>query len=144
MTRPSWLPLLRSLASVLAVCAVALGASGCGDEDEGPRSEGSTTGAASASGGSAGVAPPVLLEVTSFALSLKITWETKSLCDSILGERKTATSDYADAFDVPGTDSVFVDPEATEDQTYTYRLRCKRGESLSAYSNEKTGNPMKF
>ena len=34
-----------------------------------------------------------------------------------------------------------MDPEATDDMPYTYRLRAKRGDSYSPYSNEMTANP---
>lgn len=135
---------LPSLAALTLAAAIA--ASGCGDDAEtSPGASGAGGAATSAGSGSADLKPPVLLEVAPFALALKITWETPSAsCASIEGERRTASADYAPVFETPGTDTVYVDKEATADQTYTYRLRCKLGGAVSAYSNEKTGNPMKF
>jgi hypothetical protein len=85
--------------------------------------------------------PPVLTQVGSFSNVLQLAWETPSTCDEIDGERRTATTPFEVIFTVPGTDTVFVDGEAIEDKTYTYRLRCRRSFSVSDYSNEMTANP---
>lgn len=134
---------LRAIAIGAVALSLAGVCAGCGDDVATP--DASTEGAAASAGaGSSGIEAPVLLEVTAFSLALKITWETHEDCDFIEAERKTALTDYEDAFEVPGSDTVYVDEAATADQTYTYRLRCKVGDALSTYSNEKTGNPMKF
>jgi hypothetical protein len=141
MIRPR-LPLSSGLA--LALCLFAHLAGGCAEGvDTVPiESGGSSEGGGETSGGaSGGVEAPRLLEATPFSLVLKITWEIKSPCDSIEGERKTEVDPYQAIFEVPGTDTVYVDSEAAKDQAYTYRLRCFRGMNASAYSNEKTANP---
>lgn len=130
-----------SLVSLLAVALLALPA--CGEDVETDAPAG-TSGSGASSSGASGLTPPVLLEVAPFALALRITWEIPTPCDFIEGERRTAEEPYAPAFEVAGTDTIYVDEQAMLDQTYTYRLRCKLGDALSAYSNEKTGNPMKF
>lgn len=73
---------------------------------------------------------------------LHVTWTNQEdTCESIVGERKTATSEYKVAFTVPGAVDNKHDGAATEATTYTYRLRCKKGTTFSAYSNEKSASP---
>jgi hypothetical protein len=62
-------------------------------------------------------------------------------CDSVNAERKTASEDYVDVFSVPGSVDNKMDASATDDMTYTYRLRCKKGDAFSLYSNELSANP---
>ncbi|MGK4008359.1 hypothetical protein WMF31_37445 [Sorangium sp. So ce1036] len=72
---------------------------------------------------------------------LHVEWTPQEGCDQFEGERKDPMNDYAVAFTLAGTKNAYMDPEATEDMEYTYRLRCKVGEVYSAYSNEMSGNP---
>jgi hypothetical protein len=124
------------LASVLVV-----GMACAGEVEEESTSGGGSPSAPSISPVEVSLKPPVLTQIDSFSNVLRLTWETPSTCDEIEGERRTATSPFEVIFTVPGSDSVFVDGEAIEDKTYTYRLRCRRSFSISAYSNEMTANP---
>jgi hypothetical protein len=123
----------------LSLCLLA---GGCAEGVDTVPGGGSGEGGGETTGGPSGSAEaPRLLEAAPFSLVIKITWEIKSPCDAIEGERKTEVDPYEAIFEVPGTDTVYVDAEATDDQAYTYRLRCRRGADVSAYSNEKTANP---
>lgn len=63
-------------------------------------------------------------------------------CDSIEGERKSTTQAFSAVFSVPGSVDNEMDGTATDPaETYTYRLRCKKGSALSPYSNEMSGSP---
>lgn len=84
---------------------------------------------------------PVLEEVLPTAKMLRVRWSLSSSCDAIDGERRTDTVTYIPVFTTSGTDTNFVDDEATENQTYTYRVRCVRGDEVSDYSNQLGGNP---
>lgn len=79
---------------------------------------------------------------------LHVMWtNAETACDSIVGERKAEMADgtvheqYKQAFSVPGEADNKHDTTATADMKYTYRLRCKKGDAVSAYSNEMGGNP---
>lgn len=102
----------------------------------------------SGSGATGDLAPPKLEEIVKMASGLHVTWtNSASTCDSIEGERKATKADgslvedYKVAFTVPGAADNKHDGTATEPVTYSYRLRCKRGETYSAYSNELSGSP---
>jgi hypothetical protein len=82
-----------------------------------------------------------LKEIEPFSSVLRLTWEAPSPCDTIEGERRTAGAMFEVVFTVPGTDTVYVDGDALEDMTYTYRLLCRLEFATSAYSNEMTANP---
>lgn len=130
------------LVRTLGLASVFLALGACAGEVE----EGAAAGQAASSGPSGGVVgitlkPPVLVSLDSLANVLKLTWETPSACDEVEGERKTGETPFELVFTVPGSDTVFVDAEAIEDQAYTYRLRCKRSFGVSEYSNELTANP---
>lgn len=142
MVRPL-APLSSGLPPALCLFALlALLAGACAEGVDTTAVESSSEGAGDTSGGASGsVQAPRLLEAAPFSLVVKLTWEIKSPCDSIEGERKTEVDPYKAIFEVPGTDTVYVDPEATDEQAYTYRLRCWRGANVSAYSNEKTADP---
>ncbi|WP_438016692.1 hypothetical protein WMF18_38775 [Sorangium sp. So ce315] len=122
----------------VAACGVALVA--CGDPDAGGPPGG---GAGGGGGGPAGALPdaPVLAFVMPMTGVLHVEWTPQDGCDAFEGERKDPMNDYAVAFTVAGTKKSYMDPEATEDMEYTYRLRCKVGEIYSEYSNEMSGNP---
>jgi hypothetical protein len=128
---------------VALALAIGLSVAGCASEvdegDQGGDPSGATTGVGA--GGDPLIEAPILKEVAPFSSVLRLLWETPVACDEVEGERRTAATSYEAVFTVPGTDTAFVDGEAYLDQTYTYRLRCKRGSSFSAYSNELTANP---
>jgi hypothetical protein len=84
---------------------------------------------------------PTLDAVIPMAKVLRVRWSLTSTCDSIDGERRTDAVTYVPAFTSLGTDTDYVDEDAHEDQTYTYRLRCVRGDALSDYSNVLGANP---
>lgn len=86
---------------------------------------------------------PTLDQLMKMSGALHIMWTNNQVCDSVVGERKTATTDYKQIFSVPGTVNNKMDGAATADTDYTYRLRCKVGTTFSPYSNELTKNPTK-
>lgn len=114
---------------------------GCGDDVDTAPGSGSNTASGNPMGGGGALIPPILMEVAPFAGMMRVSWQYKSACDEIEGERRTPTTEFVQVFKAPGTDTAAVDAQAYEDITYSYRLRCKRGEAFSEYSNEKTGNP---
>lgn len=104
------------------------------------------------SSGAAAAAPqaPKLDQVAKMTGSLHVTWTNpEGGCDSIEGERKATMAggvvheEYKVAFTVPGEADNKHDMTATDDMDYTYRLRCKKGDKYSPYSNEMTKNPAK-
>ena len=87
---------------------------------------------------------PQLAAIEPMQGALHVMWTNKQDdCDTIEGERKTDTDPYAVAFTVPGEADNKHDMSATKDTTYTYRLRCKKGDAYSEYSNEMSRNPTK-
>jgi hypothetical protein len=81
---------------------------------------------------------------------LHVMWtNNEASCDSVEGERQAQMADgsimekYKVIFTVPGDATNKMDSSATDDMTYTYRLRCKKGTSYSDYSNTMAGNPKK-
>lgn len=149
-----------------AILGLVVGVAACGDDDKGGStsssggaSSGSTSGDPSSSGdaGDGGastssdasgtpaktIAAPELKSIAKMAGSLHLTWElpTDTTCDTIEGERKSAAEPYEVVWTVPGTVDNKHDGTATEDTTYSYRLRCKAGTSYSEYSNEMSRNP---
>lgn len=105
-------------------------------------SDGGTT--PSSNGGATGtLKAPVLMEVTPMSSALHLSWtNAQPDCDSIEGERMMmGRGSYESAFSVPGSVDNKMDTSATEDMTYMYRLRCKKGGTASPYSNEMSGNP---
>ena len=84
---------------------------------------------------------PTLEAVIPMAKVLRVRWSLPSTCDAIDGERRTDAVTFIPAFTALGTDTDYVDEAASEDQTYTYRLRCIRGDDASEYSNMLGGNP---
>lgn len=106
--------------------SVGLGAA-CGDEELG--------------GGS--LVAPTLDEVEPMHGALHLYWTNETPdCDAVEGERKTASGSFESFFSVPGSVDNEADDDATDaGQTYTYRLRCVRGDETSAYSNEVSASP---
>ncbi len=113
----------------------------CGEDVETAPGASGTAAPGNPAGGGAGLIPPILMEVAPFAGMIRVSWQYKSPCDEIEGERRTPTTEFVPVFTAPGTDTATIDPDAYENITYSYRLRCKRGDAYSEYSNEKIGNP---
>ncbi|MBI3201426.1 MAG: hypothetical protein HYZ29_07780 [Myxococcales bacterium] len=109
-----------------ALSALALG---CGSNDD--------------AGGSSGPEAPVLETVMPMApAGLHVSWKNvTSDCDSVEGERMSASAAWKVAFTVPGSVDNEHDGTATEKVAHSYRLRCKRGDQYSSYSNEVSGTP---
>ena len=96
------------------------------------------------------VKPPTIDDVMPMTAGLHVMWtNAEKSCDAIEGERQAKAADgtvkeaYKVAFTVTGDIDNKHDAAATADLTYTYRLRCKKGEGYSDYSNEKSANPTK-
>jgi hypothetical protein len=92
-------------------------------------------------GANTALAAPVLKTVEPMAGVLHIAWETTSSCEQIHAQRKTSTTDFTTAFAVPGTEKNKMDAAANQNETYTYRLMCAKGDQMSGYSNEMSANP---
>lgn len=110
----------------------------------------SSDGGASSGTATATVAAPQLTEIMKMMGALHVNWTNKEpACDSIEGEREAKMADgstmekFKVVFTVPGDADNKMDSSATDDMTYTYRLRCKKGSTYSDYSNEMSANPMK-
>lgn len=85
---------------------------------------------------------PMLMEVMPMEGALHVTWMNMAPdADSVEAERQMEDGAFEPAFTVPGNVDNKMDPEATDDMPYTYRLRAKRGDSYSPFSNEMTANP---
>jgi hypothetical protein len=96
------------------------------------------------------IAAPTLVAVDGMEGALHVSWNLpKEACDSIEAERKAEMSggmvmdQYKVVFSAPSGSEDHMDGTATDDMTYTYRLRCKVGSQYSKYSNEMGGNPTK-
>ena len=110
----------------------------------------SSGGESSSGGQTAGPQAPKLEELMKMSGALHVMWTNPDEgCDAIEGERKATMAggmvheEYKVVFTEPGEADNKHDMGATEDMDYTYRLRCKKGDKYSAYSNELTKNPMK-
>ncbi|MCU0654270.1 MAG: hypothetical protein MUF64_02950 [Polyangiaceae bacterium] len=101
-----------------------------------------SAGAGGSGNASAALQAPQIDMVMPMQGALHVMWINKQAdCDTIEGERKTDTDPYAMVFTVPGEADNKHDTSAMMDMTYTYRLRCKKGDAYSDYSNEKSLNP---
>ena len=88
------------------------------------------------------VEAPMLMEVVPMEGALHVTWmNMDAAADTVEAERRMDTGEFEAAFSVPGSVDNKMDPEATDDMPYTYRLRAKKGSVYSSYSNELTANP---
>lgn len=133
---------------MILVVGLALLGAGCsehGDHGEGDEHAGHSAGNAGATGSlSSELATPTLTELMPMGGALHVMWTNNSSgCEVIEGERRTPTEDYKVVFTVPGEADNKHDNTASADTDYTYRLRCKKGETFSPYSNELSRNPMK-
>lgn len=91
---------------------------------------------------------PRLVAAEKMVGSLHVSWTNPSgECDAIELERKSTAldgrviADFALLYTLPGVADNKHDATATEDQTYTYRARCRKSERYSDYSNEVAANP---
>lgn len=160
---------MKTLCVMVLLSLSALGAGCSSSQDPQPTSSGSsgstgssgtsgssgssgdtTSGATSGTSGSPAAAPkaPKIDQVAKMMGALHVMWtNTETTCDSIVGERQAQMADgsvmeaYAVAFTVPGEADNKHDTTATANMKYTYRLRCKKGDQFSAYSNELSGSP---
>jgi hypothetical protein len=128
---------MRTASSLLTVLLLLTGACADGETDS-----------ARVTGGSGGdptftgpLEAPALDAVIPMSKVLRVRWTSPTPCQDIDGERRTDALTFAPAFSVPGTDTDYVDEEANEDQTYSYRVRCMRGDAASDWSNTLSGNP---
>lgn len=129
---------MRAAFPLLLIFAALMG--GCGDGDEDIASQ--VTGGAGGDPTTEGpLETPVLEAVIPMAKVLRVRWSVASPCDDIDGERRTDAITFAPAFTVPGSDTDFVDEDANANESYTYRVRCVRGNAASAWSNLLSGNP---
>jgi len=139
------------LNTFLASCAV-VALSACGDSGSGGSGVGGDSGGGDTSiggmggmGGDAAAAPsaPVLDMLEPVHGALHVYWTNVTAdCETVHGERKTATVAYEEVFSEPGNVDNKADQGATDTaETYTYRLRCMKGGVMSDYSNELSGMP---
>ena len=100
------------------------------------------TACSSEHGASGGLEAPMLMEVMPMEGALHLTWMNMTAdAESVEAERKMDTGEFEPAFSAPGSVDNKMDPQATDDMDYTYRLRAKIGTNFSTYSNEITANP---
>ena len=125
------------------VLALAFAVAGCSSSSNNGGGTG-TTGGNDAGSSSSSLKAPAITQVVPMAGALHVTWTNNQTdCDTVEGESKMmGMGDYAAAFSVPGTVNNKMDTAATDNMTYMYRLRCKKGGAYSAYSNEMGANPM--
>jgi hypothetical protein len=89
-----------------------------------------------------GLKAPMLMKVMPMEGALHLEWMNEQHdCDAVEAERKMHSEEFTQIFSVPGTVDNKIDASATEDMTYTYRLRCKQGDIYSPYSEELSANP---
>lgn len=128
------------------------GTAGSSTSSGGASSSGnSTSGSTTSSGGSttASVKAPKIDMVEKMMGALHVMWtNNETSCDSIELERQATMGTmvhekYKVIVSLPGEADNKHDTTATEDMTYSYRLRCKKGADYSPYSNEMSGNPVK-
>jgi hypothetical protein len=119
------------------------GAEGSSSGDTSGEAEGADASAADSGGTENPIGAPELTDIVKMAGSLHVVWDlpSETKCDSIEGERKTETEPYAVVWTVRGSVDNKHDGDATENTTYTYRVRCKVGAAYSDYSNELGKNP---
>lgn len=89
------------------------------------------------------LAAPTITGLPAMAGGIHVSWKNvQKDCDTIEGERKSATEAYKVVFSVPGAaDNKHDGAGLAAGTTYTYRLRCKKGDAASPYSDEKSGTP---
>ena len=123
--------------------------SGTSGESSSGSPGGSDAGSSSGTSGASGTPAPKTIAAPKITMLMKMTgglhvmWDLPkdTTCEKIEAERKTATEAYKAVWSTPGDVDNKHDGTATEDTTYTYRLRCKVGTDYSTYSNEMGKNP---
>jgi hypothetical protein len=120
----------KTLITVTAAAATFLGGCSGDDMDMGDHS---SPGALEA---------PMLMKVMPMQGALHLEWmNMQSDGDMVEAERKMPEAEFEQVFSVPGTVDNKMDAQATHNMVYTYRLRCKKGDAYSDYSNELSANP---
>jgi hypothetical protein len=91
---------------------------------------------------SATLTPPVIVSVKPMHGGLHVTWDNKQPgCDAIQGERKES-AEYKVLFTIPdGSVDNKHDALVVPGNSYTYRVRCNKGDAFSDYSNEVSATP---
>lgn len=91
---------------------------------------------------------PKIDSIMKMSGALHVTWTNNdTTADSVEVERQSKKADgtvvaaYKVVYTLPADVDNKHDMGATEDLTYTYRARCKKGTTYSDYSNEKSANP---
>ena len=147
--------------AALLASALTFGCSSSTTKDPGPGTSG-TSGSPAPSGtatqtpgdGTSGapapvtVKPPTIDTVAKMMGALHVMWtNAETSCESIEVERQAQMTDgtihekYKVVFTLPGEADNKHDTAATAAMKYTYRLRCKKAATYSAYSNEMSGTP---
>ena len=86
--------------------------------------------------------PPELVTVKPFQGMLYLTWYTPDACDNVTIERKDENDPvFATVFMLGGTETSKIDPGASLDLMYTYRLLCTFNGATSDPGNEVSANP---
>lgn len=89
-----------------------------------------------------GLDAPMLMKVMPMEGALHLEWmNVQPDCDAVEAERMMPGEEFAQIFSVPGSVDNKMDAAATHDMTYTYRLRCKKGDAFSVYSEQLSANP---
>jgi hypothetical protein len=88
-------------------------------------------------------AAPTLDTVAAMHGALHVFWTNETTdCDAIEGERSIDDAPFEALFTVDGDVEDWSDDEATDpDLVYAYRLRCRRGNEMSPYSNVDERSP---
>ena len=89
------------------------------------------------------LAAPTLTALAKMSGGLHVNWKNgQKDCDGVEAQRKGPADDFKVVFTVPGAaDNKHDGVGLTAGTPYTYRLRCKKGDAYSTYSNEMTGTP---
>jgi hypothetical protein len=135
---------LPVLALIVAVAGCSSSSDSGGSKSTSGNDAGGSTGGDDGGGStSSSLKAPKVTMIMAMEGALHVQWTNNQTgCDSVEGERKMmGMGDYAAAFFVPGTVDNKMDAAATENMTYMYRLRCKKGGAYSPYSNEMGANP---
>jgi hypothetical protein len=118
------------LITVTAVAAIFLGGCSGDDMDMGDHSS------------SGALEAPMLMKVMPMQGALHLEWmNMQTDGDMVEAERRMPETEFAQVFSIPGTVDNKMDAQATDNMVYTYRLRCKKGDAYSDYSNELSANP---
>jgi hypothetical protein len=125
----------------VALTLVIVGSWACGDAGGGSDD---TDGGSSASGVPEGPPEaPTLDTVAAMHGALHVFWTNETTnCDAIEGERSIDDAPFEPIFSVDGDVEDIADDDATDPTlVYSYRLRCRRGDEVSPYSNVDARSP---